>query len=93
MLGIGAELSERFRSQILRGVGGIKPGWVRVNFNYFISEAQFDFVLRAVELVAAHGWKLLPHYRFDLDAPFEALPPARFPQQMFLPIATVGLLR
>jgi len=24
---------------------------------------------------------------------FEALPPARFPQQMFLPIATVGLLR
>ena len=34
------------------GCEGIKPGWVRVNFNYFISEAVFGFILEAVELVA-----------------------------------------
>ena len=48
-----------------RGCDGIKPGWVRVNFNYFISEAMFRFILEAVALVAAEGWKLLPQYRFD----------------------------
>ena len=35
-----------------RGCEGIKPGWVRVNFNYFISEAVFDYVVDAVHLVA-----------------------------------------
>ena len=37
-----------------------------MNFNYFISETVFDFLLQAVRLVAEEGWKLLPHYRFDL---------------------------
>jgi hypothetical protein len=38
---------------------------VRVNFNYFISEPVFDFILTAVELVASDGWRLLPHYAFE----------------------------
>ena len=38
---------------------------MRVNFNYFISEAVFDFILDAVDLVARDGWRLLPQYRFD----------------------------
>jgi hypothetical protein len=38
---------------------------VRVNFNYFISEAVFDYVVRAVELVARDGWRLVPWYRFE----------------------------
>ena len=42
---------------------GIKPGWVRVNFNYFISEAVFEFIVKAIHLIADHGWKLLPHYQ------------------------------
>ena len=42
----------------------MKPGWVRVNFNYFISEEVFDFIVQAVHLVANEGWKLLPQYRF-----------------------------
>jgi selenocysteine lyase/cysteine desulfurase len=65
LLGIDVERSRRFDREIARGCEGIKPGWVRVNFNYFISEAEFDYILRAVELVADHGWKLLPDYRFD----------------------------
>ena len=35
-----------------------------MNFNYFISEIQFEFLLDAVDLIASEGWKLLPHYRF-----------------------------
>jgi len=65
LLGIDLETSEEFGREIRLGCEGIKPGWVRVNFNYFLSERVFDFLLEAVELVAAEGWKLLPDYRFE----------------------------
>ncbi len=65
LLGIDLEHSHAFEREIARGCEGIKPGWVRVNFNYFISEAVFAYVLDAVDLVAAEGWRLLPEYRFD----------------------------
>jgi hypothetical protein len=41
---------------------------VRVNFNYFISEPVFEFILDAVDLAAAEGWRLLAEYRFDASA-------------------------
>jgi hypothetical protein len=67
LLGIDMARSTRFREAINHGCEGIKPGWVRVNFNYFISEEVFRYILDAVILVANDGWKLLPHYRFDID--------------------------
>lgn len=65
LLGIDLDRSREFERELRRGCEGIKPGWTRVNFNYFISEAVFEFILRAVELVASEGWRLLPRYRFD----------------------------
>lgn len=64
LLGIDLSTSEEFAREIHRGCEGIKPGWVRVNFNYFISEATFGFLLDAIDLVAREGWRLLPQYRF-----------------------------
>jgi len=65
LLGIDIERSHHFEREIARGCEGIKPGWVRVNFNYFIEEAVFEFLLEAVHLVATDGWRLLPQYGFD----------------------------
>ena len=65
LLGIDLERSHEFEREITRGCEGIKPGWVRVNFNYFISDQVFNFILDAVRFVADHGWRLLPYYRFD----------------------------
>ncbi|WP_241996469.1 aminotransferase class V-fold PLP-dependent enzyme [Kribbella antiqua] len=65
LLGIDLERSHEFAEEILHGCEGIKPGWVRVNFNYFISEAVFSYVVEAVKLVARDGWRLLADYRFD----------------------------
>ena len=65
LLGIDLDASHAFEREIERGCEGIKPGWVRVNFNYFIDERVFAYVLDAVDLVATDGWKLLPSYRFD----------------------------
>ncbi len=65
LLGIDLTASRGFEREILRGCEGIKPGWVRVNFNYFISEQVFDFIVQAVHLVATDGHRLLPDYAFD----------------------------
>lgn len=67
LLGIDIERSREFEREISRGCEGIKPGWVRLSFNYFISEAVFQFILDAVDLIATDGWRLLPSYRFDID--------------------------
>ena len=65
LLGIDIETSHAFEREISRGCEGIKPGWVRVNFNYFISEAVFAYITEAVAMVARDGWRLLPWYRFE----------------------------
>lgn len=65
LLGIDLTTSEEFEREIVCGFEGIKPGWVRMNFNYFISDEVFDFLIEAVHLVANEGWKLLPLYEID----------------------------
>ncbi len=65
LLGIDLDRSHAFEDQILEGCSGIKPGWTRVSFNYFISETVFHTIVQAVALIAEQGWKLLPWYRFD----------------------------
>jgi selenocysteine lyase/cysteine desulfurase len=60
----GQAMADHVR-KIEEGCRGLKPGWTRVGFNYFISDAEADFILKAVDWVATHGWKLLPYYEFD----------------------------
>nr|BDT35957.1 aminotransferase class V-fold PLP-dependent enzyme [Myxococcus sp. MH1] len=62
LLSIDPVTSHRFQDVILSGTDGVKPGWVRLGFNYFLSETTFGFLLDAVDFVAAEGWKLLPRY-------------------------------
>jgi selenocysteine lyase/cysteine desulfurase len=68
LLGISLDRSAEYEHEITRGCEGIKPGWVRVNFNYFISEPVFHYLVEAVDLIARHGWALLEDYRFDLTS-------------------------
>jgi selenocysteine lyase/cysteine desulfurase len=65
LLGIDEAHSREFRGEIVDGWEGIKPGWTRLNLNYFISDAVADFMVEAVSLIATHGARLLPDYRFD----------------------------
>jgi selenocysteine lyase/cysteine desulfurase len=67
LLGLDIERSHEFEREITGGCEGIKPGWVRVSFNYFISEEVFRYIVDAVSLVADHGHKLVPQYRFSPD--------------------------
>ena len=65
LLGIDLDRSHEFEAEIAHGCEGIKPGWVRVNFNYFVSDEVTDYIVEAVRLIARDGWRLLPDYRFD----------------------------
>lgn len=54
-----------FRSLIQKGYVGIKPGWTRVSFPYYMSEEEFEFILAAIEFIAIHGQRFLCCYHFD----------------------------
>lgn len=83
LLGIDRPTSERFRALIARGVEGMKPGWVRLTLPWYASREDVDFLLSAVELVADHGERFVPSYRFhwedgtwrSIDRPVPDRPP------------------
>jgi selenocysteine lyase/cysteine desulfurase len=67
LLGIDFDTSARIEEAVATGCEVIKPGWVRVNFNYFIAEEEFAYLIEAVHLVADQGWRLLPLYTYEPD--------------------------
>ena len=68
LLGIGPAARAGIEREVLRGHLGIKPGWARVSFPYFLAEPVFDYVLRALHFIADHGWRFLSQYRFDVTS-------------------------
>lgn len=67
LLAIDAQNSRAYRDEIALGCEGIKPGWTRINFNYFISDTVRDYLIEAVELLASFGHRLLTDYVFSPD--------------------------
>ena len=65
LLGMDMAYSKAIETELDKGNMLFRPGWVRLNFNYFIDEDEFEYLVRAVELVATHGWRLLPYYHAD----------------------------
>lgn len=66
LLKIGDHDSQRYRNLISMGYQGIKPGWCRISLHYVMDDLEVDYLLDAVEFVAAHGVRFLPLYDFDL---------------------------
>ncbi len=65
LLGIDNDTTARLETAVATGCEVVKPGWVRVNFNYFIDEREFEYIIDAVNMVADQGWRLLPRYAYD----------------------------
>ncbi|XP_047046861.1 probable cysteine desulfurase [Lolium rigidum] len=65
LLDVDNETSLRIRSAILEGYSGLKPGWTRLSFTYYLSTEEFKFILSAIEFIAEFGHRFLPLYRFD----------------------------
>lgn len=67
LLGIDLEKSHEFESQIASGCEGIKPGWIRVNLNYFVSNTVVDHIIESILFVAQFGYLFLTDYYFNSD--------------------------
>jgi hypothetical protein len=57
--------SDGMVDEIIRGHEGVKLAFTRITLSYHMSETVLEYILDAVHFIAAHGWKLLPLYRFD----------------------------
>ncbi|MEE2961610.1 MAG: aminotransferase class V-fold PLP-dependent enzyme [Myxococcota bacterium] len=66
LLGISSDRAHDFEEAVIHGYEALKPGWVRLNFNYFLHEPEFEFLLAAVGMVVKFGWKLLPYYQLNI---------------------------
>jgi len=65
LLNLSMQESGAIEGQLHRGNMILRPGWIRVNFNYFIDEQTFDYLTQAIKLVAEHGWRMLSQYQFN----------------------------
>jgi len=83
LLDIDRARSERFRTQVHRGIEGIKPGWVRLTIPFYASTEDVNFMLEAVEFVATHGESFIPCYELNwsdgvwrhMESPAPDIPP------------------
>jgi hypothetical protein len=76
LLGMDFDIVHKFEDALLESFNNkkanvslvhLKPGWSRLNLNYFFDEKIVDFVLKAVDFVGYHAWEFLPLYKFDLN--------------------------
>lgn len=65
LLKLGCAESQQLSDWVHQGWGCMRPGWVRFNLHWLMTEAEVDYVVQAVALVASDGWRLLPSYRLD----------------------------
>jgi len=66
LLGIDELKSRKFEDTIIRGNIGLKPGWTRVNFHFLHTDAEVDFICKAIRFIADQGVAFLPLYSFDI---------------------------
>ena len=65
LLGLSEAQSLAIEAANQRGDMVLRPGWVRLNFNYFIDHDTASYLIDAVNWVATHGIKFLNHYHYD----------------------------
>ncbi|XP_059639590.1 uncharacterized protein LOC132281961 [Cornus florida] len=65
LLNVDKPHSLAFRTAVKKGYNGVKPGWTRVSFPYYMSIEEFEFILAALEFIAIYGQRFLPLYHFN----------------------------
>ncbi len=65
LLDLSPTTSSAIEGQLHQGYMVLRPGWTRLNFNYFLDEYTFEYILAALTMVAEQGWRLLASYQFN----------------------------
>lgn len=48
------------------GYAGIKPGWVRLNLHFALSEEEIDYIIEALKITVKYAHRFIPQYVFDV---------------------------
>ena len=68
LLDISQEISRYYQCAIgVDKYSGVKPGWVRLNFHYTLSEYEFDYMIEALDFVIENAELFLQEYNFDFS--------------------------
>jgi len=65
LLEIDADQSAQMRREIQEGNPLARPGWVRLNFSYLLSDEKADFIIDSVVELANSAGKYIDNYVFD----------------------------
>jgi len=65
LLNIKKEQSMAYRSVIHEGIQALKPGWIRLNFHYTMTQEEVDYICEAVCFIAEKGYLFLNDYEMD----------------------------
>lgn len=68
LLGLTRQYSEALATEVQRGFGCLRPGWVRFNLHWLCTENEVDYILEAMTLIAKWGSRLLPSYALDTQS-------------------------
>jgi selenocysteine lyase/cysteine desulfurase len=62
LLDLDSDTSREISQLVQQGFSIFRPGWTRFSLNYFTSNAEIEYILDAVAVIAEKGFKLLPDY-------------------------------
>ncbi len=62
LLNIGDGESQSIDHAVQQGEILRRPGWTRLNFNYFIDDEEFEYIIDAILHIADRGWELASSY-------------------------------
>ncbi|MCF7792394.1 MAG: aminotransferase class V-fold PLP-dependent enzyme [Candidatus Cloacimonetes bacterium] len=69
LMHIEMQTSNYYRCMITNvGYSGIKPGWVRLNLHYALSEDEFEYIIEAIKFAVKYAHRFIPQYVFDMKA-------------------------
>lgn len=58
ILGIDFELAKKIENEMVKDDDSeiIRPGFTRLNLNFFLTEEEVDYIVFAINFVATHGY-------------------------------------
>jgi selenocysteine lyase/cysteine desulfurase len=66
LLQITSQTAARFEDIVSNGKSLMRPGWVRLGFNYFCDDETVDYILSAILFISENGLRFLPDYDVDV---------------------------
>ena len=62
LFGLSEEVAKQINQVLINGLDSLKPGWFRINLNFFITPLEVRYICDCIEFIAEYGWKLVPDY-------------------------------